>query len=123
MPVAPRFKSGRKLAFLPLCPRKPLCPLYRELALRRLCRVNPFGAAKAAQRKRKLTYQSTPDASLGQMTKHIYEVRQRKDHRGVDLISDALAFGRLWYAEPDAVANAIGYAEHRSRSHDAVISL
>jgi hypothetical protein len=30
-------------------------------------------------------------------------------------------FGRLWYAGPNAVANAIGYAEHRSRSHDAVI--
>ena len=28
---------------------------------------------------------------------------------------------RLWYAEPNAVANAIGYAKHRSRSHDAVI--
>jgi inner membrane protein len=25
-----------------------------------------------------------------------YEVRPRKDHRGVDLISDALPFGRLW---------------------------
>jgi hypothetical protein len=32
-----------------------------------------------------------------------------------------LPFGRLWYAEPNAVSNAIGYAEHRSRSHDAVI--
>jgi hypothetical protein len=32
---------------------------------------------------------------------HIYEVRPRKDHRGVDLISDALPFGRLWYGEPD----------------------
>jgi hypothetical protein len=42
-------------------------------------------------------------------------------HRGVDLISDVLPFGRLWYDEPNAVANAIGYAEHRSRSHDAVI--
>jgi hypothetical protein len=30
--------------------------------------------------------------------------------RGVDLISDALPFGRLWYAEPNAVSNAIGYA-------------
>jgi hypothetical protein len=46
---------------------------------------------------------------------------QSKDHRGVDLISDALPFGRLWYGEPNAVANAIGYAQHRSRSHDAVI--
>ena len=27
---------------------------------------------------------------------HVYEVRPRKDHRGVDLISDALPFGRLW---------------------------
>jgi hypothetical protein len=26
---------------------------------------------------------------------HIYEVRARKDHRGFDLISDALLFGRL----------------------------
>ena len=25
------------------------------------------------------------------------------------------------YGEPDAVSNAIGYAKHRSRSHDAVI--
>jgi hypothetical protein len=48
-------------------------------------------------------------------------VRPRRDHRGVDLISDALPFGRLWYAEPSAVANAIGYAMHRSRSHDGVI--
>jgi hypothetical protein len=47
--------------------------------------------------------------------------RPRKDKRGVDLISDALPFGRLWYDEPNAVANAIGYAEHRSRSHNAVI--
>jgi hypothetical protein len=49
---------------------------------------------------------------------YIYEVRPRKDHRGVDLISDALPFGRLWYTE---VSDAIGYAEFYSRSHDAVI--
>jgi len=51
----------------------------------------------------------------------VYEVRPRKDHRGVDLISDVLPFGRLWYGKPNAVANAIGYAKFRSRSHDAVI--
>jgi hypothetical protein len=39
---------------------------------------------------------------------HAYESRPRKDHRGVDLISDALPFGRL-------------YAKFYSRSHDAVI--
>jgi hypothetical protein len=54
---------------------------------------------------------------------HLYEVRPRKDHRGVDLISDVLPFGRLWYGEPNAVANAIGYAMHYSRSHDAVIRI
>ena len=42
-------------------------------------------------------------------------------YAGIDLISDALPFGRLWYAGPNAVANAIGYAKHRSRSHRAVI--
>jgi hypothetical protein len=45
----------------------------------------------------------------------------RKDKRGVDMISDALPFGRLWYGEPNAISNAIGYAKHRSRSHNAVI--
>jgi len=49
------------------------------------------------------------------------EVRPRKDHRGVNLISDALPFGALWYGEPNAVSNAIDYAKFRSRSHDAVI--
>jgi hypothetical protein len=35
---------------------------------------------------------------------HAYEVRPRRDHRGIDLISDALRFGRLWYEKaPDAV--------------------
>jgi len=42
----------------------------------------------------------------------------RKDQCGLDLISDALPFGRLWYDKPD---HAIGYAMHYSRSHDAVI--
>jgi len=46
---------------------------------------------------------------------HLYEVRPRKDKRGVDLVSDALPFGRLWYGEPDAISNAIGYAKFFSR--------
>jgi len=37
------------------------------------------------------------------------------------LISEALPFGRLWYAEPDAISNAVGYTRFPSRSHDAVI--
>jgi hypothetical protein len=52
---------------------------------------------------------------------HVYEVRPHKDKLGFDLISDALPFGRLWYGERNAVSNAIGYARHYSRSHDAVI--
>jgi hypothetical protein len=54
-------------------------------------------------------------------SQHLYEVRPRTDHRGVDLISDALPFARLRYGEPNAVSNAIGYARFFSRSHDAVI--
>jgi hypothetical protein len=52
---------------------------------------------------------------------HVYEVRPRKDRRGFDLMSDVLPFGRLWYDGPNSVSNAIGYAEHFSRAHDAVI--
>ncbi len=37
------------------------------------------------------------------------------------LISNVLPFGRLWYGEPNAVSNAIGYAKFYSRSHDVVI--
>ena len=32
-------------------------------------------------------------------SQHVYEIRPRKDKRGVDLISDMLPFGRLWMAQ------------------------
>ena len=50
-----------------------------------------------------------PNEPAAPMTssQHIYEIHPRKDHRGVDLISDALPFGRLWYGEP----NAVNYAK------------
>jgi hypothetical protein len=35
--------------------------------------------------------------------------------RGFDLISEALPFGRLWYAEPNASSNAVGYAKFSGR--------
>jgi hypothetical protein len=44
----------------------------------------------------------------------VYEARPRKDKRGVDLISDVLPFGRLWYDTPD---NAIGYAMQQVAAH------
>jgi hypothetical protein len=59
---------------------------------------------------------------LGQVDKeaaHIYEVRPRKDRRGFDLISDALPFRQLWYA--DNAAGAVYYAKFYSRSHPAII--
>jgi len=52
-----------------------------------------------------------------------FEIRPRRDNPGVDLISDALPFGRLWFGEPNAITNAIRYAKFCSRSHDAVIRL
>ena len=50
----------------------------------------------------------------------VYEVRPHKDERGVDLISDVLPFGRLWYDTQD---HAVGYAMQSSRSHNAVIRI
>jgi len=49
---------------------------------------------------------------------HAYEARPRKDKRGVDLISDALPFGGLWYTQ---ISDAVDYAKFYSRSHDALI--
>jgi hypothetical protein len=45
----------------------------------------------------------------------------RSSQKGGDLISGSLPFGRLLYAEPNAISNAIDYAKFRSRSHRAVI--
>jgi hypothetical protein len=39
----------------------------------------------------------------------------------LELTGVVLPFGRVWYGEPNAISNAIGYAEHYSRSHDTVI--
>jgi hypothetical protein len=40
---------------------------------------------------------------------------------GVDLISDVLHFGKLWYRGPKAITDAIDHAKFFSRSHHAVI--
>ena len=52
---------------------------------------------------------------------HEYQARPGKDHRGVDLISDALPFGGLRDAGPNAASNAVSYAKFYSRSHGAVV--
>jgi hypothetical protein len=51
-------------------------------------------------------------------SQHVYEIRPREDDRGVDLISDALPFGRLWYTKP---GDGVSYAKFFSRSHNVVI--
>jgi len=60
-------------------------------------------------------------ATIRNRALNVYEVRPRKDKRGVDLISDALPFGRLWNDGVNAASNAVGYAQQFSRSHGAVI--
>jgi hypothetical protein len=42
-----------------------------------------------------LTQCSQPLVGAMTSSQHVYEIRPRKDHRGVDLISDALPFGRF----------------------------
>lgn len=44
------------------------------------------------------------------MTIHVSEVRPRSDKRGVDLISDVLPFGGCGMNGPNAVSNAVGFA-------------
>lgn len=54
---------------------------------------------------------------MGQQRDEPDEVRAVLEPRGVDLTSDVLPFGRLWYIQPD---DAVDYAKFYSRSHDAV---
>jgi hypothetical protein len=69
----------------------------------------------------KAKWQMMQPPTTSQTSTHVYEVRPRADHSGVDLISDVLPFGPLWYTGPNAISNAIKYAKSSSRSHDAVI--
>jgi hypothetical protein len=52
---------------------------------------------------------------------HVFDVRPRKDKRGVNLISDALPYSPLWYRGPNAIRDAINYARFFSHSGSAVI--
>jgi hypothetical protein len=51
---------------------------------------------------------------------HLYQVSRDRARIVFDSWM-ADPFGRLWYAEPNAISNAVGYAQFYSRSHDAVI--
>jgi hypothetical protein len=54
------------------------------------------------------------------MSVEAYEVGQRSDKRGVNLIGDALPYSPLWYRGPNAIRDAIDYAKFYSRVHDVV---
>jgi len=52
------------------------------------------------------------------MMQHGYEIHPRNIRGGVDLISDTLPFGRLWFRDANA---SIRYARFISRSHSATV--
>src|SRR4030095_10060749 len=54
-------------------------------------------------------------------SQHVYEIRPRKDRRGVDLIGERLPLGVLWFEGPHAIEDAVNYARAFSHSHPAII--
>ena len=54
-------------------------------------------------------------------SRHVYEIRPRKDRRGIDLIGERLPLGVLWFKGPDAIKDAVNYARSFSYSHPATI--
>jgi hypothetical protein len=97
----------------------------------RLLNVKPIAAARIADSSsiRAVSFSSARTTKRFPLCEAICWIRPRnrsehlrspprKDHRGVDLISDALPFGGLWYDNTD---DAIGYAKFYSRSQSAVI--
>jgi hypothetical protein len=69
----------------------------------------------------RLTNGNERSAKLMTSSQHIYEVRPRKDKHGVDLISDALPFGRLLYGDQTLSVMQSDMRSIYSRSHHAVI--
>ena len=54
-------------------------------------------------------------------SQHVYEIRPRKDGRGLDLISERLPLGVLWFEGADAIGDAFNYARAFSYPHPAII--
>jgi hypothetical protein len=50
-----------------------------------------------------------------------YEIRPRKDGRGIDLIGERLLLGVLWFEGPDAIEDAVNYARSFSYPHPTII--
>ena len=59
----------------------------------------------------------------GAPAQDVYEIRPRKDGCGVNLTSNGLRRGPIWYSGPDAIRHAVAYAKYRSlsRSRWAII--
>ena len=57
------------------------------------------------------------------ISQNVYEIRPRKDRRGLDLISDRLPLGLLWFEGPDAFVDAVNYVKFYSPSHAIFIRL
>jgi len=62
-----------------------------------LVTADATSAATAAVATTTLTRTTTGFTFPTEAVRDLYEVRARKNHRGVDFISDVLPFGRLWY--------------------------
>jgi hypothetical protein len=100
--VGDGFQGYGECLALPNPSRVPIVPVYSchsrswlsQSTLHPKCsRALPDVPALRRKWKRHLIWPGMmPDSQ------HVYEVRPRKDKRGIDLISDALPFGRLWYA-------------------------
>src|SRR5262249_19887340 len=95
---------GRRLSSISAWTQRELAKSVRFTAIflamdRRIIAHLPFVSTATSN-------QPPQPTAVGSM--HVYEVRPRKDHRGVDLISDALPFGRLWYDGPNTISNAVG---------------
>ena len=54
-------------------------------------------------------------------SQHVYEIRPRKDRCGLDLISERLQLGVLWFEGADAIEDAVNYARAFSYPRPAII--
>ena len=54
-------------------------------------------------------------------SQQVYEIRARKDRRGIDLIGERLPLGVLWFKGPDAIKDAVNYAKSCSYPHPPII--
>jgi hypothetical protein len=77
---------------------------------------NSLGTSFATSRSDMISKRKGQNSLVGVTGCDVYEVRPHKGGDGVDLISDRLQYGPIWYAGPDAVRNAIAYAKYRSLS-------